>query len=181
MFSFWPEGSGARSRAACRRGGFGAAASCRAGKGREAAVPGSPPPEAAPAPENAQGLAGASPNQNFLGCPPPSPQSPGCAPAGGGRGGAAARVPLLPPSPPWLGRPPLCSGRAEGRRVCGGSCPWCSREAEAWLPEGYCSTPVSRLRSAPSACWPWPSAQTTGTRRTPGSTGTGARPSTPAG
>lgn len=143
--SFRPEGSGARSRAASRRGRFGAVASCGAGRGREAALSGSPPPpEAAPAQEeDAQELAGASPDQNFVGCPPPSPQSLGRAPAGGGQGGAAASPPPVP-LPPWLRRPPLCSGRASGRRGCGGSCPWCSRPAEAWLPEGYCSTRASR-------------------------------------
>lgn len=142
--SFRPEGSGARSRAACRRGRFGAVASCGAGRGREVALSGSPPPEAAPAQEeDAQELAGASPDQNFVGCPPPSPQSLGRAPAGGGQGGAAASPPPVP-LPTWLRRPPLCSGRASGRRGCGGSCPWCSRQAEAWLPEGYCSTRASR-------------------------------------
>lgn len=143
--SFRPEGSGARSRAASQRGRFGAVASCGAGRGREAALSGSPPPpEAAPAQEeDAQELAGASPDQNFVGCPPPSPQSLGRAPAGGGQGGAAASPPPVP-LPPWLRRPPLCSGRASGRRGCGGSCPWCSRPAEAWLPEGYCSTRASR-------------------------------------
>lgn len=143
MFSFWSQGSGARSPAACGRGRFGAVASCGAGRGREAVLSARRRPEAAPAPEDAQEPARVSPNQNFLGCPPPSPQSLGRAPAGGGEGAPPRESPSGPP-PPWLGRPPLCSGRAEGRRGCGGSCPWCSRQAEAWLPEGYCSIRASR-------------------------------------
>ena len=60
MFSFRPEGSVARNPAeCCGRGGFRAAASCGAGRGREAVWPGAPPPEAAPAREDAQGIAGA--------------------------------------------------------------------------------------------------------------------------
>lgn len=123
MFGFRPEGSVARSPAECGRGGFGAVASCRAGRGREAAASGSPPPEAAPAPQDAQRLARASPDENFLGCPPAFPQSLGCAPAAGGRGGAAARPPLPPPPPPWLGSPPARScvpgARREGEAAAG--------------------------------------------------------------
>lgn len=144
MFSFRPEGSGARSRAACPRGRLGAVASCGSGRGREAASLGSPPPEAAPAPEDAQELAGAAPDQNFL-ATRPHPRSPWAAHRQAGAEGAPPHgSPCCPPSPLWLRRPLLCSGRAEGRRGCGGSCPWCSREAEAWLPEGYCSTRASR-------------------------------------
>lgn len=97
MFSFRPEGSVARNPAeCCGRGGLREAASCGAGRGREAAWPGAAPPEAAPAREDAQGIAGASSDQNFLRCPPPSPEVPGLLTSRQGPRGAAAESPCRP-------------------------------------------------------------------------------------
>lgn len=74
----------------------------------------SPPPEAAPASEDAQEPAGASRNQNFLGCRLPSPQALGRAPAGGQRGRRAVSP---PPSPPPLALPPAALFRARGGKA----------------------------------------------------------------
>lgn len=61
---------------------------------------------------------------------------------------------------------------------------WCWRGSErtrAWLLGSCCSTPVCLCPSARSGCWPWLSAPTTGTRRTPGGTERGAEVSPAAG